>query len=84
MTKPIMPAAGWGIAKPDEELSAETLALLERLASLPSGQRDAILIRGYGRYLECEMELTAAPTSSEMVICSGAISNLWCDFLGHP
>jgi hypothetical protein len=79
-----MPKVGWGIANPDEELSIETLALLAQLASLSEGQRDAILVRGFGRFLECEMELTDDPTRSDMVNCSAAISNLWYDFLGRP
>lgn len=84
MTKPIMPKVGWGIANPDEELSTETLALLAQLAKLSEGQRDAILVRGFDRYLKCEMDLNTDPTRSDMVICSGAISNLWYDFLGRP
>lgn len=79
-----MPAAGWGIAKPDEELMPETLALLDQLAQLPDGQRDAILVRGFARYLDVEMDLHAVPTRSDMVICSGAISNLWFDMIGSP
>lgn len=78
-----MPQAGWGIATPDEEITTETLALLAQLAKLSEGQRDAILVRGFSRYLECEMELTTEPTRSDMVNCSAAISNLWYDFLGN-
>ncbi len=82
------PLAGWGgVISPDPELSEETLRVLSELAALPSGQRDAILARGVGRFLSVQMEIdeeSSPPTESDMVECTSALSNIFHDFLGNP
>lgn len=79
------PKAGWGILRPDPELSPETLALIQQLRALPHGQQHALLTQAVPRYLDLELRLEEgkAPDASQMVRCSSALSNWWMDVLGY-
>ncbi len=82
------PAIGWGVLTPDAVLKPETIALIEALAALPVGQRDALLTRAVPRYLtitsDSELPEDHQPDGTEMAFASGDLCQLWQDVLGTP
>ncbi len=80
------PEVGWGILSPDDELTPETLNVLELLEKLPRGQVDLLLTRAVSRYLYVDLGLNdeQEPDSTQMVTCSSALGNFFNDILGRP